>query len=112
MPWRLGRSSTKKRGLGGLAAAADVEGVDDVGEAEPDRGLGELRALQVTAVAGPSGVQEPALGRRALPVLDLQVLAKAGRVRTASSGSGTKVCCRAASSLRLPHLILFQHGAP
>jgi hypothetical protein len=58
-----------------------VEGVDDVGEAEPDRGLRELRALQVTAVAGPAGVQEPALGRRALPVLDLQVLAEAGRVR-------------------------------
>jgi hypothetical protein len=49
-------------GLGGLAAAADVEGVDDVGEAEPDRGLGELRALQATAVAGPAGIQEPALG--------------------------------------------------
>jgi len=45
MPWRLGRSSTKKRGLGGLAAAADVEGVDDVGEAEPDGGLGELFGL-------------------------------------------------------------------
>jgi hypothetical protein len=70
-----------RAGLGGLAAAADVEGVDDVGEAEPDRGLGELRGLQVTAVAGPAGIQEPALGRRALPVLDLQVLAEAGRVR-------------------------------
>jgi len=61
-------------GLGGLAAAANMESVDDVGEAEPDRGFRELRGLQVTAVAGPAGVQELALGRRALPVLDLQVL--------------------------------------
>ena len=45
----------EEAGLGGLAAAADVEGVDDVGEAEPDRGLGELRVLQVAAVAGPAG---------------------------------------------------------
>jgi hypothetical protein len=71
----------EEAGLGGLPAAADVEGVDDVGEAEPDRGLGELRGLQFAAVAGPAGVQELALGRRALPVLDLQVLAEAGRVR-------------------------------
>ena len=71
----------EETGRGGLAAAADVEGVDDVGEAEPDRGLGELRGIQVAAVAGPAGVQEPALGRRALPVLDLQVLAEGGRVR-------------------------------
>jgi hypothetical protein len=54
---------------------------DDVGEAEPDRGLGELRGLQVAAVAGPAGVQELALGRRALPVLDLEVLAEGGGVR-------------------------------
>ena len=61
--------------------AADVEGVDDVGEAEPDRGLGELRGFQVAAVAGPAGVQELALGRRALAVFDLQVLAEGSRVR-------------------------------
>ena len=71
----------EEAGLGGLAAAADMEGVDDVGEAEPDRSLGQLRGLQVAAVAGPAGVQELALGRRALPVLDLQVLAEADRVR-------------------------------
>src|ERR1035441_6117075 len=71
----------EEAGLGGLPAAADVEGVDDVGEAGPARGLGELRGLQFAAVAGPAGVQELALGRRALPVLDLQVLAEAGRVR-------------------------------
>ena len=29
----------EEAGLGGLAAAADMEGVDDVGEAEPDRDL-------------------------------------------------------------------------
>jgi hypothetical protein len=52
----------EEAGLGGLAGAADVEGVDDVGESEPDRGLGELRGLQVAAVAGPAGVQELALG--------------------------------------------------
>ena len=68
-------------GLGRLAAAAHVESVDDVGEAEPDRGLGELRVLQVAAVAGPAGVQELALGRRALAVFDLQVLAEGSRVR-------------------------------
>ena len=45
----------EEAGLGELAAAADVEGVDDVGEAEPDRGLGELRGLQFAAVAGPAG---------------------------------------------------------
>jgi hypothetical protein len=45
MPWRLARSSAKKRVWVGWAAAADVEGVDDVGEAEPDRGLGELFGL-------------------------------------------------------------------
>ena len=71
----------EEAGLGGLAAAADVEGVDDVGEAKPDRGLGELRGLEVAAVAGPAGVQELALGRRALPVFDLEVLAEGGRVR-------------------------------
>jgi hypothetical protein len=81
MPWRLARSSTKKRVWVGWPPRLMWKGVDDVGEAEPDRGLGELRALQVTAVAGPAGVQEPALGRGALPVLDLQVLAEAGRVR-------------------------------
>jgi hypothetical protein len=52
----------EEAGLGGLAAVADVEGVDDVGEAWPDRGLGELFGLQVAAVAGPAGVQELALG--------------------------------------------------
>jgi hypothetical protein len=71
----------EEAGLGGLAAAADVEGVDDVRETEPDRDLSQLRGLQVAAVAGPAGVQELASGRRALPVLDLQVLAEAGRVR-------------------------------
>jgi len=30
----------EETGLGGLAAAADVKGVDDVREAEPHRGLG------------------------------------------------------------------------
>jgi hypothetical protein len=79
----------EEAGLGGLAAAADVEGVDDVGEAEPDGGVGELRALQVTAVAGPAGVQEPALGRRALPVLDLQVLAEGGSGSTPGSRRGS-----------------------
>jgi len=44
--------------LGGLAAAADVEGVDDVGEAEADRGLGELFGLQVIGSVGP-GHHEP-----------------------------------------------------
>src|ERR1035438_5010457 len=71
----------EEAGLGGLAAAADVEGVDDVRETESDRDLGKLGGLQVAAVAGPAGVQELASGRRALPVLDLQVLAEAGRVR-------------------------------
>ena len=52
----------EEAGLGGLAAAADVEGVDDVGEAEPDRGLGELFGIQIAAVAGPAGVQELAFG--------------------------------------------------
>ncbi|HEX2742816.1 MAG TPA: hypothetical protein VHN16_00240 [Streptosporangiaceae bacterium] len=32
----------EEAGLGGLAATADGEGVDDVREAEPDRGLGEV----------------------------------------------------------------------
>ena len=52
----------EEAGLGGLAAAADVEGVDDVGEAEPDRGLGELRGILVAAVAGPAGVQGTGFG--------------------------------------------------
>jgi hypothetical protein len=52
MPWRLARSSVKKRVWVGLAAA----------------------------VAGPAGVQELALGRGALLVLDLQVLAQGRRV--------------------------------
>ena len=47
-------------GLGGLAAAADVEGVDDVVEAEPARGVGHLRGVQLTAVVGAAGVEEPA----------------------------------------------------
>jgi hypothetical protein len=57
-----------------------VEGVDDVGEAEPHRELGEFRVIQLAAVARPAGVQELALGRGALPVLDLQVLAQGRRV--------------------------------
>jgi len=52
----------EEAGLGRLAAAAHVEGVDDVGEAEPDRGLGELFGIQIAAVAAPAGVQEMALG--------------------------------------------------
>ena len=41
----------EEAGLGGIAAAADVEGVDDVVEAEPDRGFGQLRGVQLTTVA-------------------------------------------------------------
>jgi hypothetical protein len=71
----------EETGLGGLAATADVEGVDDIAEAESDRDLGKPRVVQFAAVAGSAGVQELALGGRALPVLDLQVLAKASRIR-------------------------------
>jgi hypothetical protein len=45
----------EEAGLGGLAAAADVEGVDDVSKAEPDGGSVSC-GLQVAAVAGPAGV--------------------------------------------------------
>ena len=71
----------EEAGLGGLAAAAYVEGVDDVGEAKPDRGLGELFGIQIATVAASAGVQELALDGRALPIFDLQVLAEGGRVR-------------------------------
>ena len=40
----------EEAGFGGIAAAGDVEGGDDVVEAEPDRDLGELRGVQLTAV--------------------------------------------------------------
>ena len=63
----------EEAGLGRLATAADVEGVEDVGEPEPDRGFGELSVIQFAAVAGAAGVQELALSGRALPVLDLQM---------------------------------------
>jgi len=39
----------EEAGLGGLAAAADVEGVDDVVEAEPDRSVGQLRGVHLGA---------------------------------------------------------------
>ena len=66
--------------LSGLAVTADVEGVDDVGEPEPDRGLGQPLIIQLAAVAGPAGIQEPAHGRGALPVLYPEVLADGGGV--------------------------------
>ena len=71
----------EETGLGGLAAAADVKGVDDVREAESFRGLGEFPGIKLAAVMRPAGVQEPALSRRALPVLDLQMLADGRGVR-------------------------------
>jgi hypothetical protein len=84
MPWRLARSSTKKRVWVGwpprLTWRASMT-LAKPSRAEPDGGLSELRGVQVAAVAGPAGVQELALGRRALAVLDLQVLAEGGRVR-------------------------------
>jgi hypothetical protein len=41
----------EEAGLGGLATAADVEGIDNFVETEPDRGFGQLRGVQLTAVA-------------------------------------------------------------
>jgi hypothetical protein len=58
-----------------------VEGVDDVREAEPHRDLGELSGIQFAVVTGAAGVQELALCRRALPVLDLQMLADGRGIR-------------------------------
>ena len=78
----------EERGLSGLTIAADVEGVDDVGESEPDRDFGQPRIVQFAAVAGPAGIQEPAHGRRALPILYLEMLAD--RV-IATGAEGTKV---------------------
>jgi hypothetical protein len=64
-----------------LAIAADVEGVDYVVESEPDGGLGQLGVVQLAAVTGSAGIQEPAPGRRGLPVLGPEVLADGGGVR-------------------------------
>lgn len=56
-----------------LPVPADVKGVDDVLEAQADRGLNEPCLVQLATVMGPEGIKEPALGGGCLLVFQLQV---------------------------------------
>jgi hypothetical protein len=58
-----------------------MESVDEVGEPEPGRDLRQLHIIHFAAVTRPAGIQEPAHGRRALPVLCLEVLADGSGIR-------------------------------
>jgi hypothetical protein len=80
MPWRLARSSTKKRVWVGWPPRLTWKASMTL--AKPSR---TVASTSCAASSSPRlrdrRVQELAPGRRALPVLDLQVLAEVGHVR-------------------------------